>query len=64
MLAAIVLLALVAIDDSADLRRTLAELQPILEAAGVKPDSSWNGYTGDPFEFLPKWMTKNPLRSK
>jgi cysteine synthase A len=40
------------------------ELQPVLEAAGAKPDDEWNGYTGDPFEFLPKWMTKNPLRSK
>jgi len=21
-------------------------------------------YDGDPFEFLPKWMSQNPLRSK
>jgi len=44
------------------------ELQPLLEAAGVKPpvgdNGDWNGYGGDPFEFLPKWMTKNPLRTK
>ena len=42
------------------------ELQPLLEAAGVKPEGEheWNGYSGDPFEFLPKWMTKNPLRAK
>ena len=39
------------------------ELQPLLEAAGVG-DGSWNGYEGDPFEFLPKWMTKNPLRTR
>ena len=30
------------------------ELQPLLVAAGAKPDSEWNGYKGDPFEFLPK----------
>ena len=30
------------------------ELQPKLEAAGAKPDGDWNGYKGDPFEFLPK----------
>ena len=42
------------------------ELQPVLEAAGAKPagDKEWNGYAGDPFEFLPKWMSQNPLRSK
>lgn len=41
------------------------ELQPVLEAAGAKPEGSeWNAYSGDPFEFLPKWMTKNPLRSR
>jgi len=44
------------------------ELQSILEAAGVKPPGTgkdeWNGYQGDPFEFLPKWMTANPLRAK
>ena len=39
------------------------ELQPLLEAAGVG-DGSWNGYEGDPFEFLPKWMSQNPLRTK
>jgi len=38
-------------------------LQPLLEAAGVKA-ADWNGYGGDPFEFLPKWMSQNPLRSK
>ena len=30
------------------------ELQPLLEEAGAKPDTEWNGYAGDPFEFLPK----------
>ena len=43
------------------------ELQGVLEAAGAKPsggEAEWNGYTGDPFEFLPKWMSQNPLRSK
>ena len=30
------------------------ELQPLLETAGAKPNDDWNGYTGDPFEFLPK----------
>ena len=44
------------------------ELQPLLEAAGAAPTAgeagAWNGYSGDPFEFLPKWMTKNPLRSR
>ena len=41
------------------------ELQEKLQAAGAKPaEGDWNGYSGDPFEFLPKWMTANPLRSK
>ena len=44
------------------------ELQGVLEAAGIAPRRDggevWNGYTGDPFEFLPKWMSKNPLRAK
>lgn len=39
------------------------ELQPLLEAAGVKHDN-FNNFSGDPFEFLPKWMQQNPLRSK
>ena len=38
------------------------ELQPLLEKAGLQPDTE--GYEGDPFEFLPKWMSQNPLRSK
>ncbi|KAL9189229.1 hypothetical protein ACHAXT_011719 [Thalassiosira profunda] len=37
------------------------ELQPLFKAAGVEFDGT---YEGDPFEFLPKWMTQNPLRSK
>jgi cysteine synthase A len=37
------------------------ELQPVFEKAGIKYDT---GYEGDPFEFLPKWMSQNPLRSK
>jgi len=49
-------------------------LQPILEQAelnvkvplaeGETQGQDFNGYAGDPFEFLPKWMTQNPLRSK
>ena len=39
------------------------ELQPILEEAGLNNDN-FGGYEGDPFEFLPKWMSQNPLRSK
>ena len=37
------------------------ELQPVLKAAGLEPA---NAYEGDPFEFLPKWMSQNPLRDK
>ena len=41
------------------------ELQPVLEKAGLKKGKTpWKGYGGDPFEFLPKWMSQNPLRSK
>ena len=36
------------------------ELQPILKAANI----TTSAYDGDPFEFLPKWMSQNPLRSK
>jgi cysteine synthase A len=36
------------------------ELQPILREAGVKVGD----YDGNPFEFLPKWMSQNPLQSK
>jgi len=39
------------------------ELQPILESAGLKK-GDFGDYAGDPFEFLPKWMSQNPLRSK
>lgn len=39
------------------------ELQLLLEKAGLKKDD-FGGYEGDPFEFLPKWMGQNPLRSK
>ena len=35
------------------------ELQPLLRDAGVEVSE----YDGDPFEFLPKWLTANPLRS-
>lgn len=35
-------------------------LQPMLDEANVK----YEGYEGDPFEFLPKWMTANPLGDK
>mmetsp|Transcript_16442 Transcript_16442/g.38059 ORF Transcript_16442/g.38059 Transcript_16442/m.38059 type:complete len:408 (+) Transcript_16442:683-1906(+) len=43
-------------------------LQPLLEQAGLNVKSAdganFNGYSGDPFEFLPKWMSQNPMRSK
>lgn len=39
------------------------ELQPLLENAGVK-DDNFGGYEGDPFEFVPRWMTQNPLGDK
>jgi len=38
-------------------------LQAKLEEAGLKVND-FNGYSGDPFEFLPKWMSQNPMRSK
>ena len=37
------------------------ELQPKLAASGLEVNAE---YDGDPFEFLPKWMTANPLRTK
>jgi cysteine synthase A len=40
------------------------EFQPLLESAGLKSGDDFNGYDGDPFEFLPKWMTQNPLGDK
>ena len=39
------------------------ELQPMLQEAGLNKND-FNGYEGDPFEFLPKWMTQNPHRDK
>jgi cysteine synthase A len=39
------------------------ELQPLLREAGVDKED-FGGYAGDAFEFLPKWMSQNPLRSK
>lgn len=39
------------------------ELQPLLEKADLK-NEDFKGYKGDPFEFLPKWMTQNPLGDK
>ena len=39
------------------------ELQPVLEKAGVKVDD-FGGYDGNAYEFLPLWMSQNPLRSK
>eukprot|EP00472_Partenskyella_glossopodia_P006920 CAMPEP_0197516962 /NCGR_PEP_ID=MMETSP1318-20131121/1925_1 /TAXON_ID=552666 /ORGANISM="Partenskyella glossopodia, Strain RCC365" /LENGTH=544 /DNA_ID=CAMNT_0043066145 /DNA_START=28 /DNA_END=1662 /DNA_ORIENTATION=- len=36
------------------------ELKPLFEKSGIEVKD----YEGDPFEFLPKWMTQNPLRSK
>lgn len=38
-------------------------LQPILEKAGANIDN-FGGYEGNAFEFLPKWMSQNPLRSR
>ena len=38
-----------------------SSLKPILEKAGVAYSDK---YAGDAFEFLPKWMSQNPLRSK
>ncbi|KAG7341908.1 cysteine synthase [Nitzschia inconspicua] len=41
------------------------ELGKAFQEAGITGGNcNFNGYEGDPFEFLPKWMTKNPLRSK
>jgi Cysteine synthase len=41
------------------------KLQKMFKKANVKSaDGNFNNYSGDPFEFLPKWMTQNPLRSK
>jgi hypothetical protein len=42
------------------------ELQPLLEDAGVtkKETNDFGDYSGDPFEFLPRWMTQNPLGDK
>jgi glutaredoxin-related protein len=41
------------------------ELQKAFEEVGIKGgNDNFNGYEGDPFEFLPKWMCQNPLRSK
>jgi cysteine synthase A len=39
------------------------ELQPLLEKAGLK-NENFGDYEGDPFEFLPRWMTANPLGDK
>jgi len=41
------------------------KLQKLFHDAGVKGgNGNFNNYEGDAFEFLPKWMTQNPLRSK
>ena len=38
------------------------------EAAGVAPGGNageaWNGYDGDPFVVLPKWLPNTPQRAK
>jgi len=41
-------------------------LQELLRAAGVpfRDGDGDDAYAGDAFEFLPKWMSQNPLRSK
>ena len=38
------------------------ELQPLPRSPASA--TTVNGYEGDLFEFLPKWMTKNPLRTR
>jgi hypothetical protein len=46
------------------------ELQKVLAEAGVAykngDKDAFEGatYDGDAFEFLPKWMSQNPLRTK
>lgn len=41
------------------------ELQTIFKEANIKSgNDNFNEYDGDAFEFLPKWMTQNPLRDK
>lgn len=41
------------------------ELQAVFRDAGIEGgNGNFNDYQGDAFEFLPKWMTQNPLRSK
>eukprot|EP00534_Pseudo-nitzschia_fraudulenta_P011236 CAMPEP_0201221350 /NCGR_PEP_ID=MMETSP0851-20130426/192059_1 /ASSEMBLY_ACC=CAM_ASM_000631 /TAXON_ID=183588 /ORGANISM="Pseudo-nitzschia fraudulenta, Strain WWA7" /LENGTH=519 /DNA_ID=CAMNT_0047511091 /DNA_START=204 /DNA_END=1763 /DNA_ORIENTATION=- len=41
------------------------ELQQVFKDACVEGgNGEFNNYDGDAFEFLPKWMTQNPLRSK
>lgn len=41
------------------------ELQKLFRKANIKGgNDNFNNYEADPFEFLPKWMTQNPLRSK
>lgn len=41
------------------------ELQNLFRDAGIEGgNGNFNDYQGDAFEFLPKWMTQNPLRSK
>jgi len=41
------------------------ELQTVFKDAGIEGgNGNFNEYQGDAFEFLPKWMCQNPLRSK
>ena len=41
------------------------ELRKLMEAASAVSDAEkFDAYKGDAFEFLPKWMTQNPLRTK
>ena len=40
------------------------ELQELFDAAGVEYKKDDGAYEGDAFEFLPKWMSHNPLRTK
>jgi hypothetical protein len=44
-------------------QRSQLKQRCLQQAAGVKNDN-FGDYAGDSFEFLPKWMSQNPLRAK
>jgi len=40
-------------------------MRGMLQKVGINGgNGNFNDYQGDPFEFLPKWMTQNPLRTQ